>query len=102
MSTGTRSRSIYQEVAGKRVPVAGRWTLRGNEAGFRIGAYDRGQELMIDPPLIYSTYYGGSGLDYAYAIAVDSIGNTYVAGGTGSAEFPDDPLQAPREQKMLS
>ena len=78
---------IYQEVAGKRVPVAGSWTLHGVEAGFRVGAYDRSKELVIDPPLIYSTYYGGNGLDYAYAVAVDSIGNTYVAGGVGSANF---------------
>ena len=63
------------------------WTLHGNEGSFRLGAYDRGKELVIDPPLIYSTYYGGTGLDYAYAVAVDSIGNTYVAGGTGSAGF---------------
>jgi uncharacterized protein (TIGR03437 family) len=79
--------SIYQEVAGKRVPVSGAWTLRGNEASFRVGAYDRGKELVIDPPLIYSSYYGGTGLDYAYAVATDSIGNTYVAGGVGSANF---------------
>src|ERR1700693_2626034 len=51
--------AIYQDVAGKRVPVAGNWTLHGSEAGFRLGAYDRGKELVIDPPLIYSTYYGG-------------------------------------------
>jgi uncharacterized protein (TIGR03437 family) len=79
--------AIYQEVAGKRVPVGGSWTLHGNEAGFRLGAYDRGNPLVIDPPLIYSTYYGGNGLDYAYAVAVDSIGNTYVAGGVGSANL---------------
>ena len=78
---------IYQEVAGKRVPVAGSWTLHGNEGSFRLGAYGRGKELVIDPPLVYSTYYGGTGLDYAYAVAVDSIGNTYVAGGAGSTVF---------------
>lgn len=78
---------IYQEVAGKRVLVAGDWILHGNQGSFRLGPYDRGKELVIDPPLIYSTYYGGTGLDYAYAVAVDSVGNTYVAGGTGSTVF---------------
>ncbi len=78
---------IYQEVAGKRVPVAGSWTLHGNEAGFSLGTYDRGRKLVIDPPLIYSTYYGGNGADYASAVAVDSVGNTYVAGVAGSAAF---------------
>jgi uncharacterized protein (TIGR03437 family) len=82
-----KSPSIYQEVAGKRVPVSGAWTLRGNEGSFRVGAYDRSKELVIDPPLIYSSYYGGTGLDYGYAVAVDSIGNTYVAGGVGSSNF---------------
>jgi uncharacterized protein (TIGR03437 family) len=80
--------AIYQKIAGKRIPVAGAWVLRGHEGSFRLGAYDHEHELVIDPPLIYSTYLGGNGLDYAYAVAVDSVGNTYVTGGAGSANFP--------------
>jgi uncharacterized protein (TIGR03437 family) len=86
---------IYQEIAGERVLVAGMWAVHGKEGLFQIGSYDHRKELVIDLPLIYSTYQGGNGLDYAYAIAVDSIGNTYVTGGTGSANFPTTgPLQS--------
>jgi photosystem II stability/assembly factor-like uncharacterized protein len=38
--------------------------------------------------LIYCTYLGGSQLDAAYAIAVDSAGNAYVAGSTESTDLP--------------
>jgi uncharacterized protein (TIGR03437 family) len=38
--------------------------------------------------LLYSTYLGGSGPDAASGIAVDATGAVYVAGGTGSPNFP--------------
>lgn len=38
--------------------------------------------------LVYSTFLGGSFADQAYGIALDGSGSAYVAGWTGSADFP--------------
>jgi hypothetical protein len=38
--------------------------------------------------LVYSTYLGGSQADGATGISVDSSGNAYVTGTTGSTDFP--------------
>ena len=39
----------------------------------------------------YSTYLGGSGLDQGNGIAIDPLGNAYVAGATASNSFPFTP-----------
>jgi Beta-propeller repeat len=45
--------------------------------------------------LVYSTYLGGSAGDFAHGVAVDTEGNAYVAGATGSTNFPTaNPIQS--------
>ena len=43
--------------------------------------------------LVYSTYLGGSSIDYANGVGVDLHGNAYVTGVTLSSDFPE--VQAP-------
>ncbi|QQR75729.1 MAG: SBBP repeat-containing protein [Holophagales bacterium] len=38
--------------------------------------------------VVYATFLGGPALDQAYGIAVDGLGNAYVAGYTSSTSFP--------------
>jgi sugar lactone lactonase YvrE len=49
--------------------------------------------LRLDPTgtrLIFSTYWGGSGDDRGYAIALDNWGSVYMAGASNSVDFPTD------------
>jgi hypothetical protein len=81
---------VYQPIDGRQQPVEGSFVLRaGNRAGFAIGPYDHSRELIIDPILTYSTYFGGStGDEHFSRIAVDSAGNIYLAGSTTSTNLP--------------
>jgi Beta-propeller repeat len=80
---------VYQEIAGVRQGVRGRFVLDGNQAGFAVGPYDPSRALVIDPVLIYSTFLGGSDVDGCCGvIAVDAAGNAYFSGTTRSVDYP--------------
>jgi len=74
---------IYQQVAGQRKEIRGGYVLVDRQTvKFEIGSYDQRLPLVIDPVLSYSTYYGGTGRDIAWGVAVDADGFVYVAGET--------------------
>lgn len=80
---------VYQQVNGHQQPVEGSFELRAdNHVGFAIGSYDHARELVIDPVLNYSTYFGGSGDEHSTQLALDSVGNIYIAGSTTSTDLP--------------
>ena len=78
----------YQTVAGVERPVEARYVLKGNEVEFALGEYDRSQALVIDPALVFSTYFGGNGTEFGFGIAVDGTNNVYLAGSTTSTNLP--------------
>jgi len=79
---------IYQKRGARQQPVEGRFVLRAaNRVGFEIGAYDHSSELVIDPTISYSTYFGGTGNETSPSIAVNGDGFIYLAGSTTSTDL---------------
>jgi hypothetical protein len=69
-------------------PSAFQTTFGGSQDGFITKINSVGA-------LVYSTYLGTYGLEWANGIAVDSTGNAYVAGYTSASSFPQViPVQA--------
>jgi hypothetical protein len=80
---------VFERRGGERRPVECHYRLLGEgRVGLRLGRYDAASELLIDPVLGYSTYFGGSSGDESGAVAVDATGAAYFTGSTHSAGFP--------------
>ncbi|HEY0703679.1 MAG TPA: SBBP repeat-containing protein [Candidatus Acidoferrales bacterium] len=74
--------------------TGGRSPKAERELALEVGHYDRSKPLIIDPVLTFSTFLGGTSVDIASCVALDSAGNIYLVGHTLSADFPTvDPLQ---------
>ena len=76
-----------------------RWSLSLNLRLMRAGSWLGGLLCVLlacgaargapaGPGLGYATYLGGGDNDHANALAVDGSGNVWVAGYTGSKDFP--------------
>jgi hypothetical protein len=85
----------WQEIEGRRVPVAVAFVVQGQTVGFRLGDHDPRYPLTIDPSYAWHTFYGGEDGERGWAIAVDGSDNVYVVGGSESTWQGDgsaDPL----------
>jgi hypothetical protein len=76
--TGVTSSTDFPGTAGSPVQS----TFGGNTDAFVAKLNEAGTALA------YSTYLGGSNIDFANGIAVDAAGNAYVTGQTSSSNFP--------------
>jgi len=93
---------VFQTAHGIRQEIPSRYVLRSaNEIGFELGKHDQTIPLTIDPVIVYTKYYGGSGSDMGGPVATDSQGNVYVTGSTNSVDFPTTTGSAHAHQPPL-
>jgi gliding motility-associated-like protein len=71
------------EVFQNQEKLAANYVLKDSIIHFQIDKYDKTQILIIDPQLDWSTYYGGTNLEFGYC-NLDNIGNIYLYGTTSS------------------
>ncbi len=82
---------LYQNTRNGKRAIEGRFAkLSEGEFGFAHSDYDATKELIVDPAITlqYATYIGGTHGEFAYAMAVDAAGNTFVAGVSNSPNYP--------------
>ncbi len=75
----------YQMINGTKQEVDCNYVLNlDGTVTFKLGDFDKTIDLVIDPVLRYSLYFGGSGRDWGNSIAVDNNGYAYFIGTTWS------------------
>jgi len=75
----------WQDIGGQRIPVDVSYRIVENETiGFNVGYYDLNYPLIIDPVLVYSSFFS-TNESSGYAIQLDTDGNIYL---TGSIYYP--------------
>src|SRR5205823_7063831 len=65
--------------------VASSFDLQGTTVTFRTAPYDSTRTLVIDPPRLWGTYYGGPTNDVINDVTVDKDDNVIAIGTTQSA-----------------
>ncbi len=68
--------------------VACTYKIEGKQVSFVPSGYNKHEKLVIDPPIAWSTYMGGTADESALTLTHDAEGNIYVGGQTTSTDFP--------------
>lgn len=72
----------YSYVAGSKKQVKSAYKLQGDVLSFDVRSRD--EELVIDPNIVWVTYYGGSGREDVSSIVADDSDKVYIIGNTSS------------------
>jgi hypothetical protein len=64
--------------------IASSYIVAQNTVQYRLADYDKSKELVIDPTLVWASYYGGPGDEDVAKVSVDKQQRPIIAGSTSS------------------
>ena len=74
---------------GRKRPIACRYVMLDKTSfGFAAPDWEGDLELVVDPPLVWSTFLGGSNSEFILALTHASNGDVLLAGRAFSTDFP--------------
>lgn len=78
----------FQKNANLRKSVKSSFQLEKNTVSFKVAEYNKSEDLIIDPELIFSTYSGSASDNWSHTATYDSKGNLYAGGTVFGPTFP--------------
>ena len=85
--TAPQAREIAADGAAR--PLASRFRIVGKSSvAFEVAGRHPARKLVIDPGILYSSYFGGNFAEAAQDVTLDAGGNVYITGYTDSVNFP--------------
>jgi hypothetical protein len=81
MGTITELAPYSYELNGKK--IESNFRMDGDILSYKLSNYNG--ELVIDPTLLWATYYGGNGTDVGNSVTTDNAGYVYMAGCSASS-----------------
>ena len=80
----------FQYINGKEIPVICHFKLLGNNrVTFEFpNGYDKNEELIIDPTLVFSTFSGSSADNWGFTATYDNEGHFYAGGAAFGFGYP--------------
>ncbi len=75
-------------LAETKIVLKSSFKINNNQIGFEVSGYNKNEKLIIDPTILWSTYFGYNGDEHGRAITVGADGFIYTGGFTNSTNFP--------------
>jgi gliding motility-associated-like protein len=78
----------YQFINERKEKIRCNYRLKGNTLSFDVGSYDRQNQLIIDPAMVFSSFSGSTTDNWGFTATPGPDGSMFGGGIAGSIGFP--------------